>query len=132
MAISKQGWKDFWTLHVPLILVLALCTYATVVEVGRAAEGVTRAYVYSIQWPLIGIFAIFVWNHYRKHGSLTKSFTRYWRERTAKITAEAEKLEDRIAPQPVISPEDPQLEAWDRYLDELHHEDPPGGPPSSR
>jgi len=42
MAISKQGWKDFWTLHVPLILVLALCTYATVVEVGRAAEGVTR------------------------------------------------------------------------------------------
>lgn len=129
MSESKRFWKDFWQLHVPLVLVLALCTSATIIEVGRAAQGVNRAIVYSIQWPLIGLFAIFVWNHYRKHGSLTKSVSKYLRERTERITREAEKVEHAIYPDTNIAPDDPQKQAWERYVQELHEVDPPGGPP---
>lgn len=129
MTDSKRFWKDFWTLHVPLVLVLALCISATIIEVSRAMDGVNRAIVYSIQWPLIGLFAIYVWNHYRKHGSLTKSVARYLRARTERITAEAERFEHSFAPKVEISDEDPQKQAWDKYLHDLHQADPPGGPP---
>ncbi len=129
MTNTKRFWKDFWTLHVPLILVLALCASATIIEVSRAMEGVNRAIVYSIQWPLIGLFAVFVWNHYRKHGSLTKSIARYLRARTERITQEAEKIELVFAPKVEISANDPQKKAWDEYLHDLHEADPPGAPP---
>lgn len=126
---TRRLWKDFWTLHVPLIGVLALCVSATIIEVGRAMEGVNRAIVYSIQWPLIGVFAIYVWNHYRKHGSLTKSLARYLRARTERITREAERIEHAFAPRVEMSTDDPQKKAWDAYLHELHEADPPGEPP---
>ncbi|MFZ9987942.1 MAG: hypothetical protein ACO3HV_09340, partial [Candidatus Nanopelagicales bacterium] len=67
----SQRWKDILTLHVPLVLVLALCTYATINQYGRAQEGVERSWAYTFQWPIIGLFAIVVWNRYRKHGNLT-------------------------------------------------------------
>ncbi len=129
MTDTKRFWKDFWTLHIPLILVLALCTSATIIEVSRAMEGVNRAIVYSIQWPLIGLFAVFVWNHYRKHGSLTKSVARYLRARTERITTEAGKNQQGFTPKGGSSVEDPQKQAWDEYLHDLHQADPPGGPP---
>ena len=68
---DSRRWKDFWTLHVPLVVVLALCTYATINQYQRAMEGVDRSWVYMVEWPLIGLFAIFVWNRYRKHGSFS-------------------------------------------------------------
>lgn len=129
MSEQSRRWKDFWTLHVPLVLVLALCTYATINQYQRAMQGVDRSFVYMVEWPLIGIFAIVVWNRYRKHGSFSNWFGRYYRERAARFEAEAE-AKDRAE---VAELElDPDTKAWQAYVSELHREDPPGGPPANR
>jgi hypothetical protein len=124
MSDSRQKRKDFWQLHVPLAIVLAFCAYATVIEFGRAQEGITRAWVYTFQWPIIGIFAVVVWNRYRKHGSLTKSISKYFRDRAKKFEA----MEvDSVAPEPIV--DDPQEIAWKDYVRKMQQENPPGGPP---
>ncbi|MBM3670362.1 MAG: hypothetical protein FJW97_10195 [Actinobacteria bacterium] len=120
---SRRKLKDFWQLHIPLVLVLTLCTFATIVEVRRAGEGVDRAFVYSFQWPLIGVFAVVVWNHYRRHGNLTKWFTDRYRNRIDQYQREdaapdAENL-------------DADAIAWQEHVRELRLKDPPGGPPSA-
>ena len=114
--------KDFWTLHVPLVLVLTLCVIATVIEVRRAGEGVGRAWVYSFQWPIIGLFAIVIWNRYRKHGNLTKWFTDRYTSRIEAYRAEAEAKEaERIA----LEEAQPEAQAWRAYVEELQRKDTP-------
>jgi len=110
----NQRWKDILTLHLPLVIVLAFCTYATINQYGRAQEGVQRSWAYTFQWPIIGLFAIVVWNRYRKHGNLTRWFTDRYRKRIDAYRAEAEAAE-------VAEPEapDPDAEAWAAYQEDL-------------
>ena len=124
MSDPKQKRKDFWQLHVPLAIVLAFCAYATVIEFSRAQEGVTRAWVYTFQWPIIGIFAVVVWNRYRKHGSLTKSISKYFRDRAKRF----ETMEEAPSQSEVV-PSDPDEVAWKQYVTKMQQENPPGGPP---
>lgn len=124
MSDTKQKRKDFWQLHVPLAIVLAFCAYATVIEFGRAQEGVTRAWVYTFQWPIIGIFAVVVWNRYRKHGSLTKSISKYFQDRAKRFEAMEQ---EPVAP--ARSVKDPDELAWNEYVTKMQQENPPGGPP---
>ena len=106
--------RDVWQLHIPLVLVLILCTTLTVVEVSRAAEGNWRAWIYSFEWPAIAAFAIWMWYRFRKEGNPVRSVTRKWRERVERYEAEAA---------------DPQLKAWNEYVDDLHRREPPGNAP---
>lgn len=128
MSDQERGrrMKDFWTLHVPLVLVLILCTCLTIVEAGRAAEGVGRAWVYTFQWPIIGLFAIVIWNRYRKHGNVTKWFTDHYAKKieVARARAEAEEAE-RVAQEEAT----PEAQAWRSYVEGLQNQDPPGPPP---
>lgn len=129
--------KDLWQLHLPLVVVLALCTFATVVEFGRAQQGVDRAWVYTIQWPIIGLFAVVVWNRYRKHGSITRSISNYFRSRAARFEAEAIAEEERARAEAAgetveVEEVDPDEVAWREHVRRLHELDPPGGPPSER
>lgn len=128
--------KDLWQLHLPLVVVLALCTFATVVEYGRARQGVDRAWVYTIQWPIIGLFAVVVWNRYRKHGSITRSISNYFRARAARFEAEAVAEEERARQEAsgevIVTEVDPDEVAWREHVRRLHEQDPPGGPPSER
>ena len=122
----KRRVKDFWTLHVPLVLVLALCTVATVIEVRRAGEGVGRAWVYSFQWPIIGLFAIVIWNRYRKHGNVTKWFTDHYAK---KIEAARERAAAEEAARVAEEEAQPEAKAWRAYVEGLREQDPPGPPP---
>lgn len=129
--------KDVWQLHVPLVVVLALCTFATVVVFGRAQQGVDRAWVYTFQWPIIGLFAVVVWNRYRKHGSITRSISNYFRARVARFEAEAIAEEERARAEAAagnveVREVDPDEIAWREHVRRLHEQDPPGGPPSKR
>ncbi len=119
---QRQKIKDALTLHLPLVIVLALCTVATVIEYGRAQEGVGRAWAYTFQWPIIGLFAIVIWNRYRKHGSLTRWFTDRYRNRIAAFTAEAEAAEAAKEPEPA----DPDEQAWAEYVADLRRRDEQG------
>lgn len=107
----NQRWKDILTLHLPLVLVLALCTYATINQYGRAQEGVERSWAYTFQWPIIGLFAIVVWNRYRKHGNITRWFTDRYRNRVEAYRAEAE-----ASPATEV---DPDAQAWAAYQEDL-------------
>jgi hypothetical protein len=110
--MSKRQWKDLWTLHLPLVLVLALCIFATINQYQRAQSGVDRSWSYMFQWPIIGVFAIVVWNRYRKHGNLTKWFSRHYGNRIERfrIEAEAKERAEREAWE-----RDPDAQAWAAY-----------------
>lgn len=117
--------KDFLQLHLTLIIVLTLCTTMTIIEARRASEGVDRALAYAFQWPLIGVFAFVVWNHYRRHGKLTRWFTDRYRARI-----EAFQRSDDAAP--AVPSDDPEVIAWREHVRELRRVDPPGGPPGAK
>lgn len=112
-AEGRRRVKDVLTLHLPLVLVLALCTSATIIEFVRAREGVDRAWGYTFQWPIIGIFAIVIWNRYRKHGNLTRWFTDRARARIEALRVEADPEESPPAPV------DPDEVAWREYVADL-------------
>ena len=126
MSENRRRWKDFWTLHVPLVVFVSLSVFASINQFSRWQSGVDRSFGYMIQWPIIGIFAIVVWNRYRKHGSFSNWIGRYYRERAAKFEAEAEAKERAEV---AVLDEDPETQAWKQYVTQLHREDPPGGPP---
>ena len=112
----SRRWKDVLTLHLPLVIVLALCTYATIKQYGRAQEGVQRSWAYTFQWPIIGAFAIVVWNRYRTHGNLTRWFTDRYRARVEAYRAEAEAAE---AAEAAPAAPDPDAQAWAEYVETL-------------
>jgi len=62
--------KDFWTLDIPLVFGLALCTTLTIIEGSRALDGNGRALAYTFEWPIIGAFIVWIWYRY-KHEGLT-------------------------------------------------------------
>ena len=126
MSENRRRWKDFWTLHVPLVVFVSLSVFASINQFSRWQSGVDRSFGYMIQWPIIGIFAIVVWNRYRKHGSFSNWIGRHYRERAAKFEAEAEAKERAEV---AVLDEDPETQAWKKYVAQLHREDPPGGPP---
>lgn len=103
---ARNRWRDLWTLHIPLIVVLALCIGATVIEFRRANEGVWRAWIYLFEWPLIAAFAVWMWVRFRREAG--GGFVRRWRER----------VERAAAPEPTEvtqAPADPELQAWQEY-----------------
>lgn len=104
----RNRMKDFWQLDVPLAIVLIVCTTFTVIEVSRATEGVWRAWVYSVEWPMIGIFCIWMWHRFRTENNPVKGVTRKWRERIEQYEAEAD-----------LQEADPGLAAWRTYVGDL-------------
>lgn len=47
--------------HLTLILGLALCTVAFWFELGRAVGGNPLSWAYVFEWPLLGLFGIYMW-----------------------------------------------------------------------
>ncbi len=120
---SRGGRRDFWQLHVPLALVLLLCTALTVIEVRRAGEGVWRAWIYMVEWPLIAVVSIWIWHRYRTEGSVTKGLVERWKARVAEYSAAGS--DESVAE---AAPPDTQLQAWEDYVQDLNRRQPPGGP----
>ena len=111
--------KQFWQLHVPLAVALLVCTTATVIEFSRATEGVTRAWAYTFQWPLFGLFAIWMWVRYRREDRGDRredsgdtrmrrnpfsGLTEHWRQRVVQAEAAADAENDE------------QLAAWEAHV----------------
>lgn len=116
--------RDFWTLHVPLVLVLALCTVATIVEGRRALEGNWRAVFYTFEWPLIGAFAVVVWNRYRRKGTLSLGFAERWRRRIASYQDEDARAEAEAAARARAEAErsTPEARAWQAHVERLNRD----------
>ena len=117
--------RDFWTLHVPLVAVLALCTAATIIEGRRALDGNWRAVFYTFEWPLIGGFAIVVWNRYRRKGTLSTGFAERWQRRIAAYQDEDAKAAAQEAARAKAEAErsTPEAQAWQAHVERLNRDE---------
>ncbi len=95
-------------LHAALVAGLALCAAATWLEWTRAHAGHAVAWVYTFEWPLFAVLGTYLW----------------WRLLHADVTTTPPAPREDGGTHP-----DPELLAWQAYLDRLHRLDPPGGPP---
>lgn len=100
---------DWWSrpslrLHAVLVLGLAGCAVASVIEWRRALSGHTLAWVYAFEWPLFAVVGTWVW------WRLLRGDDRPTHRRDAAPTAESD------VP-------DVGLIAWQDYLDRLHAAD---------
>jgi hypothetical protein len=68
--------KDFWTLDLPLVFGLTLCTTFTIIEGVRGLDGNGRALAYAFQWPTIGAIIIWIWYRYKREGLRQARMTR--------------------------------------------------------
>ena len=119
--------RNFWQLDIPMVFAVILCSVFTVIEVRRIGEGVWRAWAYAFEWPMIGLFCVWIWYRYRKEGSVTKGFAARWQARVARLSAVAE--EESSAPDTVPRLADPGLDSWRSHVADLQRRDPPGRSP---
>ena len=111
--------RDFWTLDVPLVIALIVCTSATVIELSRAVDGNWRAWVYSVEWPMIGAFCVWMWIRFRRQGASVSGMTQRWKDRAASYAQEADE-------EPAGSV-DPDLAAWQEYQRGVRNGERAGG-----
>ena len=58
---SRLTGREALKTHVIVVLGLAFCTVAFWFELGRALRGNALSWAYVFEWPLLGIFAIYMW-----------------------------------------------------------------------
>jgi hypothetical protein len=101
-------------LHLTLAFGLAICLAAGGYELYRALGGNTLSWAYVFEWPLFGAFGVYLW----------------W-----KLLHEdpSEPSRPRKEPAAMTEEEAERLDAWNRYLAELHASEADGadGPPTS-
>ncbi len=87
--------------HVPLLIGIALCTFAGLFELSRARAGHTIAWVYTFEWPAFAVVGTYIW----------------WQMIT---NAEASRPSGPVpgAQQPDLA-DDPGLAAWRQYLTDV-------------
>jgi hypothetical protein len=98
-------------LHLALVVWVAGCGAAAYWQVGRAAQGNTLSFMYSVEWPVFGILGIFGWWALLHVEEISESQRRARQEYEEKMRAEAQ-----IARQLDDQPEDPTLAAYNDHL----------------
>jgi hypothetical protein len=102
-------------LHGTLVAGLTLCAVATWIEWHRALDGHVIAWVYAFEWPFFAVVGTWMW----------------WRLLHGDDRPRRNRRPERLTGRSVhIEEDDPELLAWQDYLERLHAQDPPGGPPS--
>jgi hypothetical protein len=92
-------------LHLTLAAGLTLCLAAGAYELSRALGGNTLSWAYVFEWPLFGVFGIYLW----------------WKL----LHEEAERQRRPTRSPPAMDAQDQErLDAWNRYLAELHGSEP--------
>jgi hypothetical protein len=152
--------KDFWTLDLPLVFGLTLCTTFTFITGVRGLDGNGRALAYAFQWPVIGAIIVWIWFRYKREGltsgeeepqpgddstgaevgpapkkkSRSLGFANHYKARIEEAGAEyaaALHAADEVDRAPAIPASDEGLRDWKAYVADLNRREPPGHPPNS-
>jgi hypothetical protein len=91
-------------LHVGLVVAEALCVSAFIVELDRALAGNGLSWVYTVEWPFLGGYAVYAWRRFLRE------------EREGPPTPRDTEPDDETRR---------KFEEWNAYLDEVHR--PPSG-----
>ena len=91
--------------HVTLALGLLLCAAAFWFELGRALGGNALSWAYVFEWPLLGIFAVYMWWKFLHPG---------------RDAAREAARNRRRPPKPVVAPQyEGMLAAWEEHQRDL-------------
>lgn len=123
------GWwsREARRLHLTLLVALPGCLAAGWFELTRAMAGREIAWAYAFEWPLFGVLGTYVW------WRLVHDVAPAPRQATTAQPALGQSSDAaKLAGQSVERDADPDLDAWQRYLENLHALDPPGEPPWRR
>jgi hypothetical protein len=99
------GTKTTFRISVGLFIAELICITAFIFELRRALGGNTLSWAYVFEWPLLGLYAVYMWHKLlqEEHGDSSR--------------------------RPVVfDEEDPQLDAWNAYLASVHQSDPSSTP----
>ena len=92
--------KNAFRINLGLFLAELICIPAFIVELKRALDGNTLSWAYVFEWPLLGLYAVYMWRKL---------------------------LQDERGEGPrrpgVYDQDDPELDAWNAYLASVHQND---------
>lgn len=101
-------------IHVALVGWVIMCALAAWWQVGRAIQGNSLSFLYSIEWPLFAILGLLGWYALLNLEKVTEGQQRA-REEYEQIMRE----QAREARQVAAEAEDPALKAYNDHLEEL-------------
>ncbi len=100
-------------LHLALIAWLAMSASAAWWQVGRAVQGNSLSFLYSIEWPVFGVLGVLGWYALLNLDRVTHDDERERAEYEERMRREARAAREREAD------EDPTLAAYNDHLAEL-------------
>jgi hypothetical protein len=126
-AKSRRFSRTNLRLHGLLIVGVSICAAAGWFELNRARAGHEVAWVYTIEWPIFGIYGVYIWWRLLRDQRAADGAERSagWQSDPAgtETTGPSEAAQRTLG-------DDPELVAWQEYLTRLHTMDPPGQPPA--
>jgi hypothetical protein len=87
-------------IHLGLVLAELICISAFIFETTRALSGNTLSWAYVVEWPVLGLYAVYMW---RKM-----------------LREESDEHDDGSSSVAAPAPDDLQLQAWNDYLAKVH------------
>jgi hypothetical protein len=131
--------RDNLRIHLLLIIGLPICAAAGGFELSRALSGHDIAWVYTVEWPLFGVFGVYMWwQLYREQKAEARTRAASMNAPGASGDAEDHALAPNTGSSSAATSAgatragaDEGLVAWQRYLSDLHAADPPGRPPGT-
>ena len=101
-------------LHLTLIGWLALCVSAAWWQVGRAVQGNSLSFMYSIEWPVFGVLGVLGWYAMLKMEKVTEE-----QEQERRRYEESQRAQAQLARRTSVLSEDPSLAAYNDHLAKL-------------
>ncbi len=101
-------------IHVALVGWIAMCALAAWWQVGRAIQGNSLSFLYSIEWPLFAILGLLGWYALLNMEKVTEGQQRAREEYEQMMREQA-----REARQVAAEAEDPALKAYNDHLEDL-------------
>lgn len=101
-------------IHVALVGWIVMCALAAWWQVGRAIQGNSLSFLYSIEWPLFAILGLLGWYALLNLEKVTEGQQRAREEYEQMMREQA-----REARQVAAEAEDPALKAYNDHLEEL-------------
>lgn len=102
----SENHKNIFRIHLGLVLAELICIPAFIIEMFRALGGNELSWAYVFEWPLFGVYAIYMWRKMLRQ------------ERGLEVPKQ----------RATDDPDDPRLAEWNAYLASVHHLDQPVTP----
>ena len=111
---SKYLSRRAIVLHLALALWLGMSATAAWWQVGRAVQGNSLSFLYSIEWPVFGVLGVLGWYAMLNVEKVTEEQEKARREYEASMRAQAQ-----AARQASVEVEDPTLAEYNDHLEKL-------------